>query len=190
MSPVCKTIGSLPPGDRQEGICTDILKGRYDSIQVRGVCLMEGRLCRKTQAQVQCSRSSMQSIYARLPPAAQACPTMGTCAQPREQQLRHCTNSLKLQSYQVAGIDFFFTRNNSILSGICLYITVQTLRVQGKGGFQPSPQVLSKIDVPAARRQKSFATQLIVQLSPNQWLRHILVFWLLLFITKFKMLQL
>lgn len=77
------------------------------------------RLCRKAWAQAQFSRSPMQSVYARLSPAEPVCPTVGTSAQPTEQQLGYCRDSLRLQSHWVAGIDsfFFFNRNYSIPSG-------------------------------------------------------------------------
>lgn len=55
------------------------------------------RLCRKAWAQAQFSRSPMQSAYARLSPAEPVCPTVGTsAAQPTEQQLGYCTDSLRL----------------------------------------------------------------------------------------------
>lgn len=132
MSPVCKTVGSLPPGDHQEGICTDILKGRCDSIQARGVCLLEGRLCRRTQAQSG-SREVACRVYVPGSPCSTGlshngcqCLAKRTAAVPLHEQLK---TAVLLGSRDRL---FFFTRNNSILSGICLYYHCIDIEISGQ----------------------------------------------------------
>lgn len=155
---------------------------------------MESRLCRKTQAHRSSSREVTCRVYMpgsllRAKSVPQWVPVLS-----QGQQLHRCTNSFKLQSYQVAGRDFFFfNRNNSIVSGIYLLVLSlnRHLDFRARESFSQGHRFLSKImcQQHSARVLRYAADHSIVAKGV---LRHILVFWffLSLFITKFKMLHL
>lgn len=97
----------------------------------RGVCLLEGRLCRRTQA-----RSGSCEVACRVYVPGSSCRTglshsgdqclaKRTAAVPLHAQLK---TAVLLGS----GDRLFFTRNNSILSGICLYYHCIDIEISGQ----------------------------------------------------------